>query len=540
MLLVKRQNSLFVVLVIFLLQLGIFVWTNIRPTLIAPPNTAYMPLRGHLVYTSLIRQARDGAWAITIPHTTRPGLPVYYHMFFVFLGKISALTGIEPQLMYMLSRIAAAAILFVITYWLISLIIPRPYRWLAIIFILGLEPGPLITHLSSQLRDWQPAIFSYYSQVSTFRHFGLPHHTLGEALGLATLGLLISFLRHKTPLILGLITIMSFLATTVLPPYMFILVTTVISPWFIYSLITSHLSTFPNWVPPLVAVTLPMLGVSLFVRQQVSSMIQDRNFNQTEKYWVTPRTALINYFSSLLLYFPPTILSLITPINSKKSSNLPTVFLMWTWIILPLTLLPLVNYPWFPLASFRLVDGYAYFPAGILATLGIIKLNQLLVKQIFKVTISISLTVIIIASFSLTILYSWQVLAEQNHFWTNVYLSRDEWQAMSWLEQHATKGSGIMVRQWLGEIIPEYANVRTFLGSTPGYHDWAQRELIAQNFFSGLLDETSARQILLSENIDYIWWGRDEKSLIKSAQLYPGLLTPVYTGPNVIIFSYQK
>ncbi len=94
--------------------------------------------------------------------------------------------------------------------------------------------------------------------------------------------------------------------------------------------------------------------------------------------------------------------------------------------------------------------------------------------------------------------------------------------------------------KYFGEIIPAYATVRTFLGETPGALDWDERYFEAVRFYSGLLTDSQARDILLRENISYVYWGQDEKEFFKTTALYPNILVPVFQNPAVTIFAQKQ
>ncbi len=183
-------NPLLLTIILFILQLGLFLWITMRPFSVSPPDRSYYVLHGQSAYGSYIRQTKEGAWNLYNPYTTRQEPAIYVRLLYVFLGKIAAVFSLDPVATYMVTRVVAGLILFGATYWFIVTILPANLQLLAVIFTLGLEPGPLVSEVKNiaSLIMTRPVIFSYFPQEVALRHFGLPHNVLAESLGLLLLG----------------------------------------------------------------------------------------------------------------------------------------------------------------------------------------------------------------------------------------------------------------------------------------------------------------------------------------------------------------
>lgn len=524
--------------ILFTIQFGLFLYTTVYPyTNVHPPGRTYLFLRGHLIYSSLIRQSKEGAWKVFITHTTRPTPAVYGHLFFVFLGKIAAIFNIDPPVMYMISRVAAAIVLFIAVYWLVKLILPKSLHAMAILFILALEPGPLITTLNQPSALWLPSIFSYYPQVVAYRHFGLPHHTMGEAVGLFFLGTFILCLRAPSMKRYLSLFILGIIGTTILPPYFAILGMTVFAPWAVYSLFDK---SWKKIILPLILSAASVGLVALFMSHEFAKGYPWKNFNFDEKRWVTNSDVLLNYVSTLILYIPFVAFLWVALIKLWKgwdAERRRIVFIMTTWVVFPVFLVLLSSQPWFPLANFRLMDGYDYAPMGVLATLGFYYFIKSLKKPAVTNFLQGFLIMgLVVASGFLTTTYTKQTLDDlSTYIWSNAYLRNDHWKAFTFLNT-VPKWSGIMVTNHFGEIIPEFASVRTFIGSTPGFVDWTERFNIAARFYSGEMTDAEAAETLKREDISYVYYSEEERYYNKTGTLYPNLLTAVFTSPYVMIY----
>lgn len=529
-------KPLIVLHIILLIQWGIFLYTTLEPYHLNAPDRTYVLLRGHLIYTSLIREGANGAWKTTITHTTRKSPAVYAHLFFIFLGKIAAVFRIDPPTMYMAARMAAAVILFWSTYWFISLVLPPALHTTAIIFALALEPGPLLTTLGWNPNLWLPSIFSYYPQIVSYRHFGLPHHTLGEAVGLLFLGVFTLAVRRSTPKRLLLLGLLGIVGTTILPPYFMIISVSVLGPWLVWAILTK---SWKHLIAPLTVAGLSIASVSLFLKYQFSLGQPWLDFNQDEKRWVTNHDVLINYLSTLFLYIPFVSFLWLTISRTWKSWTDPhkrLIILMTCWTVLPALLVYLTGNKWFPLANFRLMDGYNYIPAGILAALGCSAVLSFGKKQPFwRIFAGFIISGAVLSSMYLTQVYTKRTIAEQNYPWTNVFIANDHYRAFEFLKT-VRPMSGLFISNHFGEIAPEFAPVRAFIGSTPGYYDWDERHWIMTKFYSGTFTPNEAREVLNREDISYVYYGDTERLMNTTGTLYPGLLTPVFQSPIVTVF----
>jgi len=524
-------------IILFLLQLGLFTWITLRPFSISPPGRAYYVLRGQGAYTALMRQSKEGAWNIYNPSTTRPSPAVYVHLFYIFLGKIAGVFSFDPIATYMVTRVIAGLILFLATYWFIVTILPPNFQSLAVVFTLGLEPGPLVTAIKNipSIISAPPAIFSYFPQELALRHFGLPHHVIGEALGLLLLGRVFLFVKKPSWLRLAGIALLTIFGAVIMPAYNCVLLLTVFTAWFVWAY--AHGQT-KKILPVFFTIVVCLAIAGIFTKLQMDSGYPWKNFNLDEKRWVTDPFLLTNYLSSLILYIPAALILWVSlPRVWRRMSatvQLLTV-LTTTWVVGPILYIPLTHLTTFPLANFRLVDGYAYVPVGILAAMGVREIGRAGSKRVAV----LSVTLMLAASVFLSVNFTRQTFSEQQNIWANVYPLRQEWDAIRFLSTTPSQ-SGVMVMKYFGEIIPAYATVRVFLGETPGAIDWDERYYEAVRFYGGQLTDGEASDVLHRENISYVYWGQDEKEFLKTPALYSDILVPVFQTPAVTIFQVKK
>ena len=296
-----------ITVILFLLQLSIFLWLTLRPFAINPSNRASNMLYGQGAYTSFIRQAKEGAWTLYNAYTTRPTPSISIMLLYVFLGKIAAIFSFDPVFVYMIARVLGGLTLFLATYWFVTVVVPKKLQPVALLFALGVEPGPLVTAITSirTISLAPPAIFSYYPQEIMQRHFGLPHRVLAEALGLFLLGNVFCIVKRWSWPRLATICIIALIGTVMMPAYNSVLVLTVFAAWGLWALARKDSKRV---VPAIVVIVLTMAAVALLTKTQMDLGYPWKNFNLDEKRWVTDPDLLMNYLSSLLLYLPGAII----------------------------------------------------------------------------------------------------------------------------------------------------------------------------------------------------------------------------------------
>lgn len=515
--------------------MSVYFYVTNRPNLIAPTGHEYTVLGKNFYYPSMIYQAKDGAWGVADTHTTRPTPMVFVEVFFVFLGKIAALLNIVPIQMYIIAQVLGGVLVFALTYWLITLLLPKAIHTYALFFALALETGPLVTRLDRAFTLWEP---SFPSHVLFDRHFGLPHHTWGEALGMLYIGILWLTIKKPTPLRITAMILLALLATTVLPPYMVTFGMTSMAIWGVWSIFTKQ---FGKIMPPFILSALAVGAAGLVIKLEFAKGTPWNSWQAAEKSWWTHHMLLTQYASTLLLYYPFILLAIFMTLLRWKhwTSQLKLiVFIMLAWIFGPYILVPFSHYAWFPVANFRMTDGYQYLPAGIVAGIGIWQLLQTIPAKLRVGTKLVLLGSVTIVSVIFSYIFTTQILHTQKNFWSNIYPQKSTMDGVRFIDT-LPKRSGIMVREYFGEIIPGFANVRVFIGGPHGFPDWGERQWISQRFFSGEYTDEEARLILQDNDISYVFYGPDEKLLTTTAEFYPALLEPVYTNPTVTVYKVK-
>ena len=531
----SRTFILFLVLLV--IQLTLYLYTTYRPFTIAPPGYSYTVMGWFYSYPNFILQAKDGAWGIIDATTTRQTPRVYTQSFLVLLGKIAWLFHLHQITMYRIAQTLGGIAVFFATYQLIRLLLPHRYHAAAILFALGIEIGPLINSIAGHaILSWAP---SFDSQITFNRHFGLPHHVWAEVFGLLFLITLYQSVKKISVYRLGLLIVLAFAVTITLPSYVITMMLGIVPVWFFWALSQKKLRQF---LVPLAIASAVIILTGIFIKMQFAQGLPWKNFPTDEKTWWTNHDQFLYYFSSLTLYYPWFYLAVAAVLSTWKTLEESTKFaflICLAWVLSPVLFIPFSTTSWFPIANFRLTDGYHYPPAGILAAIGYVNgLSFVKQKNVRSMIVNGLLALTLVASIGLTAIFTKQLWANQEALWSNVYPKTSTMQAVYFLDT-LPKHSGILVREHFGNIITAFADVRVFLGA---YHfpDYPERSWLADRFLSGALSDTDAKTLLHDNDIQYIFYGPEEQERNTTGTLYPDILSPIYTTDSVTVFAIKK
>ena len=526
---IRRIHPLVLTTILLLIQLVLFLFLSTRPQRLAPSDRMYPPVGYGYYYINVMRQSIDGAWNVRDPGTTRPVLPARIYTFFTALGKLAKITRADPILVYEISHISGGVALFFATYWFISNLVPAQYRLFAIILSLAYEVTPF-----GDIGFWSQA----YNLIP--HHFGLPHHVWGEVLGMLSFGLLLSMRKKTTLPGMLLLFVLGFIATETLPSYMFIVAIPVFGTLFLYGLLKGSVR---QMFQPAIVLAAAIAIAGLLLKVEFSKGLPYTNFAATEKSWTNAGLLTPGYLQTLLVYVPFMLMLVVAAVKkwSAWTSNIQFVIaLCVAWILTPLIGMRMAAYDWFPMASWRLIEGHQYLPLGILSAIGIAEGVSLISdnakKQFAKFII---LTAIVLYSGYATTVYSMKKIEAQNQMPVESYPLKSTMKAVYFVDS-LPKHSGIMALQPMGEMLPGFANITIFIDGPTGYTDWHERKELARQFFTGTMTETEAKSLLSNNGVDYVFYGPDERAISGNSPLYPGFLKEIFTTASVTIFSYQK
>jgi hypothetical protein len=535
------NRNLFLVLCILSIQLGLYLFLSHRTVQITPPGHVHGLLDLDLYYPDFIRQGARGAWSIFDAHTTVPTPNIYTYIFFVIAGKIAALGNIDPVVMYEITRITGGIALFFATYWLITLLLPKSFHLWAIIFTMAIDTSPQWSNM---------LVASMPSQTLIARHFGFPHHLWGETLGLILICLVIQAIKKPTAILLLFICSVGIFGTSTSPPYFVILMLCLFIPWLFYGIATK---TFKKIGIPVLAAIISIIVAGLWIKFEFAKGPPWNAFTDVERSWFTTNSILIPFIQSFSLYYPfVLILALTLPFTWKKlsDSTRQTLFLTASWTMIPVPLIFLSHYSWFPIINGRIASDLSPVPIGILATISIYTFQKSAqTLRLPKGLMTSLLVVIMTLSLFLSLTYIKNTMrvqdfraspaGQQEYPGWFTYPTKSLWEGMMSLKG-IPPYSNVMVLPLVGEYLPALLPVRTYMATHHSFNNWWDRRDLAIRFYSGGMSETEVRKFLSDNVISYVFYGHEELTTTTSLTFYPDILETFFQNQEVTIFKVRQ
>lgn len=464
------------------------------------------PVDGN-TYLAKMNQGASGSWLFTLPYTVQAGKGVFLFEFYLFLGHLSAWTGLSQIVVFHLARIISQIFLIVALYQFCLQItdgkrelaersfflalLGSGFGWLGLIF------GLLTIDL------WVPEAYPFLSM------YAAPHFSLGLA---CLLSILTLFLRESSWIINAQAVIYGAILGLVMP-FGIVIVFIIMFAVVVWEWIQAKYLDFMNLFSSMI------LGGPLILIQYWQT-IQNPILMKWNEQNITPSPALWD----LILSFSPAVvlacfgLAAIWKDRKKKNAKLLIV-----WIISGLLLIYL------PISLQRRFIFGLFIPSAVLAVYGIHSwLNSPAKRKwvwitALMITLPTNLLVLLIGLYGV-----------QSHD-PLYFLSRDENSALQWIAINTDSQNVILASPEIGLFIPAHTGRRVVYGHPFETVNAEYEEKQVTDFFSNALSRDDEEKMLKDDQIDYIFWGPREKSFGTPEILQE--LEPVYQNQEVAIYS---
>ena len=171
-------------------------------------------------YLAKMKQGSEGLWLFRLPYTSEIHTPALFYLFYLLLGKLSAVTGLSSPLVFHLARLAFDALLLAIVYRFVALFTAwRPVRRIAFLLIVFSGGLGWLLILSGQVNLLNSAPIDLISpEAYTFLIlYGFPHLALARAMLL--LGLILFWKQPATGTKLAVLAGLCWLVMGLLVPF---------------------------------------------------------------------------------------------------------------------------------------------------------------------------------------------------------------------------------------------------------------------------------------------------------------------------------
>jgi len=526
-----KVSPLTVLIFLFVAQFALYEYMLVAPERSSPPDKVYNRVSGYdSVYVSWMRQAALGSWVVRDQRTTAPIPGVFIYPLFILLGKVSGLLHVDVEQVYLLSKVVGGILVFISVYMLVKEFFPRMYRGAALMFILAVEMGP-----------WWGKEASIFGLGIVLRHFGVAHHTIGEAAALIFFILYYRNIYTRRVDRTIWMMLLGIFATSILLPFM-------VQLWITLAVVFGGIALYRRIIKSYLITTV-LAGASiglpaLLYKYEFSLGPPWDHSAAAERMFYTTQDVVIRYFGSLFYYVPFFVLACIFLPTlwrrlSRPMQDITTLSVVGVCMpILLLAILPMVS---LPIANFRFIDAYVPVYPGIIAVVGLIGLWRSLGSAFdWRKIGTVALTFAIFAtSVYATGKFTNETVGARRLEWDNIFIPISAWHAVQFFNT-VPVNSGVLALEHFGDVIADHAPVRVFVGMNPVYADFWQRESQARVFYAGTLPSTDAYEFLRSHDISYVFYGPIEEQVAGVQALYPDVLTPVYQSQGTTVYKVNE
>ncbi|MCK6626391.1 MAG: hypothetical protein L6R45_14590 [Anaerolineae bacterium] len=482
-------------------------------------------------YLAKMRQGAEGGWLFHLPYTPEPHQGAYLFSFHLLLGKLARLGSIPLPLMYHLARLVFGLGLLLTLYYFISYFTPQvaQRRFAFLLAAGGSGLGWLVIALQLTPRLGLP-LDLYVPEAFIFLVlFHLPHLALAETLLFwAVLWTLQSWqTNHWLPILgaacalLGVALIAAFYVGV----FVIVLGLTALALTLWGETMRGAMNLWLKLIcAPLLSLPVLLYDAYVFSANPVLAVWSQQNLILSPEPW--------HY---LLAYGPLILLAVYGALHLVNSTGASVSFgrkvaltLLMTWCLV----FPLLVYLPFNLQR-RLVVG-VQLPLAVLAAAGVFFLTDRLRPDRQR-----WLRAGLLALFSLTnlaLLLGGLVSISLRQ--PPIFHPASQLEAMRWLDR-AASGELVLAVYETGNVLPAYANVRTFVGHGPETIHSDEKRAQAQQFFAAATSDAWRRDLLAEFNVRYVYYGPAEKAAGDFAPARAPYLEEIYHQGDVQIFEVK-
>lgn len=505
----KKASFLFSTVIILITAIPFILKTQ------NAPSDTFFPLvpNGIILqdYYSDLASIRQGSTIFKeiAPYTTEDVKPEYFHLYYLFAGKIGSLFNLPPIAVYYISTYITLIFLFIFIYLLVSTLVPKSHQLFSLFLIYF--AGPFLKE-------------AWWTNQNIYNRFLMrPHHLAGITILLALAYFFIKFFQKPSIskfLICGLLSFSGLLISGT-PQIIFLAVISIFFVISFFMFLKTKLLTYKNRFLGILAILIISLPALIFLFYQISTsfygtIIGNWEFTTFQKE-IYPYT-LGAYLISLGLL--PLFALFSAPYIFKKKS-FEQVF------ILLLFLAPIFLYLSSVLGvihinKMRFIYSAPYVFGGILATFAAAGFKKIIVNFI----------IIVVAINSIIGLKTdWWPQVSDKVFYYNVYIPKNYFAVFEYINSSLTPYSKIMTSFAAGNFLPAFSNVKVFVGNEVGTINFPLKYQISQDFFAQKYSLAEVTGIFQKYNIQYLLW-----ESASPPEKYLPILKNLFQKDNIILY----
>lgn len=468
------------------------------------------PIDG-LSYLAKMNQGWMGEWRFVLPYTKDGGQGGYLFLFYIFLGHLSRWTGISLIFMYHFARIVGAGFLLFALIRLAKRVFPgrSDLSWKAFLLAAcGAGLGWLVIFTGNIPFDlWVAEAYPFLSMYSS------PHFSFGLAFIILSFDQLIAPLSWKSCFTVSIMG----LAISVIFPFGVVVSVLLSVGWMVWTWIETR-RLF--WKP---VVASGILGGPVLLYQYYVILT-----DPVLSGWNSQNITLTPYVVDVVLGLSPAfVLAVIGWVQLLRRRGQPERRLLLLWPALAFFLL------YFPFSLQRRFSLGIFIPIAFLAVMGVDFTNQK--SAAWGKWADRLLFVFSFPTFFLLIVSG--LFAANNHPGL-MYLTKNEDQALNWIQSNLPENSVILASPEMSLLIPAFTGRRIIYAHPFETVNAVEEEQKVLQFYAGVGWPEDNQGYLQDEQVDYFFYGPREISL--GGKLNLTGFTVVYQSGDVLLLKASK
>lgn len=482
----------------------------------------------YYLYLAVINQGENGRFLYRDPYSTEKMSKGVFYTFFTGIGQVAELLHLSPITAYHLTIIIFTELFLLLVYYLSSLLLGKKnVIWGALFGLLGT--------ISPTLMFRQPIYFPlsmpwWIVLDALNRIYNLPHYIASEVFLILTVILTCLFFQRPRLKYAIFAAISIFIGGTILPSVLIPIAVGIPAAYFIYiariyfakkklTVDYSHIKGFGT-------IIFAILACYAIIKYQVTTGFPWNTWVSwgVERWnWGEPgfNMNLLEVFGVLPLLSLPAIYM------ALKKNSWELLFIS-VWAAIPFIMLPFAN-P-FGIAKIRLVEEAPYIPLGILTGYTIFQIISPVKKRLIQYSfIALFFATALPSSFKL-----WKTrmdYVENEPVYDHIYIPKTSVEAMKFIKENVPKNSVFLSNEKMGIIIPAFDPTISYFGHVTQTMDYQAKEQNVDNFFGGKWTSRQAYKFLRDNDINYIYYGWQEKDLGGDMNKYSFLEKIFDNGP---------